>query len=203
MTGEDNSQCTVCDKQFPNISALKLHLLVHTGEKPHQCRVCGRRFRQKSHLVGHFRIHTGEKPFVCACGRKFKDKSGLNGHRRVSNCPVPEIEKKRKKRTARSAPEPKPAAMGRKRKAAPVEPPASAVHKQIKRKKLSARAEEPVVCASPVSVNTLQLLHTLCGPNVTPNGTQEQSTRNYDSEATDYDSDNGVISSRNLVSLLR
>ncbi|XP_068574996.1 uncharacterized protein [Cebidichthys violaceus] len=76
-----SKSCQLCGKTFANLSALRIHSVVHTGEKPHRCSLCGKRFTQKGNLKCHLRIHTGEKPFRCVkCGKTFTQKVNLNHH---------------------------------------------------------------------------------------------------------------------------
>uniref|UniRef100_UPI0037E994A4 gastrula zinc finger protein xFG20-1-like n=1 Tax=Semicossyphus pulcher TaxID=241346 RepID=UPI0037E994A4 len=73
--------CTLCGKAFANLSALRIHYVVHTGEKPYSCSFCGKRFTQKGNLKCHLRIHTGERPFSCLkCGKTFTQKVNLKHH---------------------------------------------------------------------------------------------------------------------------
>lgn len=50
--------CTVCDKGFFDLTALKKHLLIHTGEKPFECPECHTKFVRSDHLKTHMKIHS-------------------------------------------------------------------------------------------------------------------------------------------------
>ncbi|XP_056263335.1 zinc finger protein 37-like [Pseudoliparis swirei] len=76
-----SKSCRLCGKTFANLSALRIHTVVHTGEKPHRCCVCGKGFTQKGNLKCHLRSHSGEKPFCCVkCGKTFTRKVNLKHH---------------------------------------------------------------------------------------------------------------------------
>lgn len=46
-------QCNMCDKSFPNASAMKRHSISHTGEKAYNCGMCGNAFDRLSDLKTH------------------------------------------------------------------------------------------------------------------------------------------------------
>lgn len=50
--------CTVCDKRFFDLTALRKHSLIHTGEKPYECQECHTRFVRGDHLKTHMKTHS-------------------------------------------------------------------------------------------------------------------------------------------------
>ena len=38
-------------------------MMIHSGEKPYQCSQCDKDFNETSALIKHMRNHTGEKPY--------------------------------------------------------------------------------------------------------------------------------------------
>ncbi|XP_034049805.1 zinc finger protein 646 [Thalassophryne amazonica] len=76
--------CSVCQKEFTNLMALKNHRRIHTEPKRYQCQECGKAFRVSTQLICHRRIHTKEKPFSCLlCDKSFSSKSNLRHHQRM------------------------------------------------------------------------------------------------------------------------
>ncbi|XP_028989870.1 zinc finger protein 646 isoform X2 [Betta splendens] len=76
--------CSVCQKEFTNLMALKNHRRIHTEPKRYQCLECGKAFRVSTQLICHRRIHTKEKPFVCLlCNKSFSSKSNLRHHQKM------------------------------------------------------------------------------------------------------------------------
>ncbi|XP_060795897.1 zinc finger protein 646 [Neoarius graeffei] len=76
--------CSVCQKEFTNLMALKNHRRIHTEPKRYQCLECGKAFRVSTQLICHRRIHTKEKPFSCAlCDKRFSSKSNLRHHQKL------------------------------------------------------------------------------------------------------------------------
>lgn len=60
--------CTVCGKEFKEISGLKQHERSHLPDEEkliHECHQCGKRFSQKPTLRQHIRLHTSEKTIIC------------------------------------------------------------------------------------------------------------------------------------------
>ncbi|XP_010770424.1 zinc finger protein 646 isoform X1 [Notothenia coriiceps] len=76
--------CSVCQKEFTNLMALKNHRRIHTEPKRYQCLECGKAFRVSTQLICHRRIHTKEKPFACQqCDKSFSSKSNLRHHQKL------------------------------------------------------------------------------------------------------------------------
>lgn len=76
--------CSVCQKEFTNLMALKNHRRIHTEPKRYQCLECGKAFRVSTQLICHRRIHTKEKPFSCLlCDKSFSSKSNLRHHQKM------------------------------------------------------------------------------------------------------------------------
>lgn len=76
--------CSVCQKEFTNLMALKNHRRIHTEPKRYQCLECGKAFRVSTQLICHRRMHTKEKPFSCLlCDKSFSSKSNLRHHQKM------------------------------------------------------------------------------------------------------------------------
>lgn len=77
--GNENRQCPLCNKLFPNPAEYTLHLKQHTdGTK---CLVCGKNLSSANSLDRHLLVHSGEKPFECQqCGKAFTTNGNMNRH---------------------------------------------------------------------------------------------------------------------------
>lgn len=77
--GNENRQCPLCNKLFPNPAEYTLHLKQHTdGTK---CLVCGKVLSSANSLDRHLLVHSGEKPFECQhCGKAFTTNGNMNRH---------------------------------------------------------------------------------------------------------------------------
>ncbi|XP_061565217.1 zinc finger protein 646 [Cololabis saira] len=82
--------CSVCQKEYTNLMALKNHQRIHTEPKRYQCLECGKAFRVSTQLICHRRIHTKEKPFACLlCSKSFSSKSNLRHHQKMHQNTTP------------------------------------------------------------------------------------------------------------------
>lgn len=50
-------RCKFCGQQFAQITAMKIHVRLHTGEKPYSCTLCPRRFVSRGYLQTHLKKH--------------------------------------------------------------------------------------------------------------------------------------------------
>ena len=84
FTAKGPFTCDLCQKQFVEISKLKIHLNLHTREARHLCTYCGKGFQEKTHLAHHVaHYHTGEFRFYCSdCGKGFNITSNFRIHKR-------------------------------------------------------------------------------------------------------------------------
>ncbi|XP_037803661.1 zinc finger protein 84-like [Penaeus monodon] len=74
-------KCQECSREFPSLSVLKRHYLIHWNILPFTCTVCSRSFRYSQSLKRHMVTHTGERNYTCIhCGKRFGLKGNLNTH---------------------------------------------------------------------------------------------------------------------------
>lgn len=76
--------CSICNKNFQNVSKLVSHQVTHSGGTPFKCDHCKKSFSSKFKLVRHVLIHSDRKPFSCTvCERTFHRKDHLKNHIKV------------------------------------------------------------------------------------------------------------------------
>ncbi|XP_042861900.1 zinc finger protein 708-like isoform X2 [Penaeus japonicus] len=74
-------KCQECLREFPSLSVLKRHYLIHWNILPFTCTICSRSFRYSQSLKRHMVTHTGERNYTCIhCGKRFGLKGNLNTH---------------------------------------------------------------------------------------------------------------------------
>ena len=61
-TGENPSQCILCDNEIATPLHLNKHMVFHTGEKPSEC---DNEIAKPVAFYKHMLVHTREKPFLC------------------------------------------------------------------------------------------------------------------------------------------
>ena len=88
-TGERPYSCRLCNKSYPLVKGLKVHMrLIHgpayqEREHPDQCNVCGIKIDKLSRLIEHEISHTGELPYQCLiCKETFSITQSLAVHMR-------------------------------------------------------------------------------------------------------------------------
>lgn len=56
----EDLKCNVCDKQYTNVHALRVHRRQHTTQKTFECTICDRSFSTKGNLAFHNQRHERE-----------------------------------------------------------------------------------------------------------------------------------------------
>ena len=104
-TGERPFSCQLCNKSYPIVKSLKVHMrLIHGDgyqdrENPNRCKVCSIKFDRLSRLIEHELTHTGEQPYQCViCGDKFSYTESFSRHMKLhtqeNNMFVPSLNSK-------------------------------------------------------------------------------------------------------------
>ncbi|KAL7737061.1 hypothetical protein ACLKA6_005282 [Drosophila palustris] len=76
--------CPHCERSFPLMQLLDIHLVNHTRERSFQCTECNKSFFSKYDLQKHNFIHTGERPYKCSvCSSSFTRRALLHRHERI------------------------------------------------------------------------------------------------------------------------
>lgn len=80
-TRERSFQCNECDKSFFSKYDLQKHNFVHTGERPYKCTICSSAFTRRALLHRHERIHTDVPKFICLyCEKPFISREEMEKH---------------------------------------------------------------------------------------------------------------------------
>lgn len=78
--------CNVCDKKFPLVSMMKMHIRQHHGNEDDDeltCE-CGKILANKASFARHINMHTKETLTECdVCHKEFHDKSTLRRHKLI------------------------------------------------------------------------------------------------------------------------
>ncbi|EDW01037.1 zinc finger protein 829 [Drosophila grimshawi] len=76
--------CPDCDRSFPLMQLLDIHMVNHTRTRSFQCQECEKAFFSKYDLQKHNIIHTGERPYKCSvCEKTFTRRALLHRHERI------------------------------------------------------------------------------------------------------------------------
>ncbi|XP_030558307.1 zinc finger protein 93 [Drosophila novamexicana] len=76
--------CPHCDRSFPLMQLLDIHVVNHTRTRSFQCPECDKSFFSKYDLQKHNFIHTGERPYKCSvCEKAFTRRALLHRHERT------------------------------------------------------------------------------------------------------------------------
>ncbi|XP_017865443.1 PREDICTED: zinc finger protein 19 [Drosophila arizonae] len=74
-------QCPECDKSFFSKYDLQKHNFIHTGERPYKCSVCEKAFTRRALLHRHERTHTEVPKFICVyCEKPFISRKEMEKH---------------------------------------------------------------------------------------------------------------------------
>lgn len=77
-------QCEYCPSKFKRMQCLKKHTRKHTGQLFY-CKICEKGYPDSSALREHLKVYHDKVKFKCGCGREFVNKS--NRRRHTATCP--------------------------------------------------------------------------------------------------------------------
>nr|XP_013101939.1 unnamed protein product [Stomoxys calcitrans] len=81
---QNEANCPICGKVFPNKKRLVLHLRTHTNERSFRCKTCGKAFKTKKTMRQHEFTHEEGRNHPCpVCGKMYKNKIGVSQHLRT------------------------------------------------------------------------------------------------------------------------
>ncbi|XP_067631312.1 zinc finger protein pita [Eurosta solidaginis] len=73
--------CPICDRSFFSKYDLQKHSVVHTGERKYRCTVCPKAFSRPALLHRHEKVHTDMPKHICVfCEKQFLSKNDLEKH---------------------------------------------------------------------------------------------------------------------------
>lgn len=76
--------CTQCERTFPLLQSLQLHIQRAHRDRDYKCTECDRMFFSKYDLTKHMTTHSEEKPYSCKiCQKQFSRANLLQRHEKV------------------------------------------------------------------------------------------------------------------------
>ena len=89
MHSERNIQCDKCEKKFPDLHILNLHIQnVHVMKKPRICPICEKACSTDTVYKCHMNRHNGLRPYTCeTCGNGYHTNRDLKNHKSVHTLP--------------------------------------------------------------------------------------------------------------------